>query len=101
MSGSRSNARAISIIWRWASESAGREVVRIDALDPEPCEHLRRRAGPSSRRRTSPAGPAGSFRRNRFSATVIQGISVSSWKTVPTPISPRVVRAAEVHVVAL
>src|SRR5581483_4623298 len=84
ISGSRRSARATSITCRCASESAaGSSFGSIPSIPSRAKTSSARVA--SSRRRISRAGPCGSFRRKRFSATVSHGISVSSWKTVPTP----------------
>src|SRR5262249_19372135 len=82
--GSRTSARTISSTWRCASESAATSSSGSICSTPYWAKIAAARPG-RARRRISGTGQRGSLPISRFSATVIHGISVSSWKTVATP----------------
>ena len=63
----------------------GRQLVRVDAARCRAARTPRRRGGRARAAGSGRAALAARCARKRFSATVIHGISVSSWKTVPTP----------------
>ena len=88
-------ARTISTICRSASEMSSTSASGIDVLDPQPGEHRLRRLRPCAGGPIRPSVPRGSRVSSRFSATVIQGSRVSSWKTVQAPCRMRVGRTGE------